>query len=404
MRSLLRLDPRDAFLAVTSTSFDIAALELFLPLLVGGRVVLATREETLDRRRLHAAISDHGVTFLQATPAMWRLILQGDWPGDTALTALCGGEPLTPELAERLLARVGRLWNVYGPTETTVWSAAGLVRPGDRPITIGRPIANTQLYVLDASLQPLPVGATGELHIGGAGVALGYHHQPELTAERFIPVPRWLSGARGGRLFRTGDLARQRADGTIEVLGRLDEQIKLHGFRIEPGEIESALCRHPMIREAAVVARESGAGDKHLVAYVVLASEREPTSAELRHFLRSLLPASLVPAVFVPVARLPLTVAGKVDRRGLPSPPASVADPDDAPPVTAVERLLTEIYAQVLGLPRVGLHDNFFELGGGSIQILEIIVRAHAAGLALSPQAFFEHQTVAELAAAGIDD
>jgi amino acid adenylation domain-containing protein len=399
MGRLFELGPGDRLLAVTSVCFDIAALELYLPLIVGGTVVLATREETLDRRRLHAAITAHRVKALQATPSMWRLILQGDWPGDRGLMALSGGEPLTPELAERLLPRVGSLWNLYGPTETTVWSAACRVRPGAHPITIGRPIANTQLYVLDAQLQPLPVGATGELHIGGDGVALGYHNLPELTAQRFISVPPGLGGPLRGRLFRTGDLARHRPDGTIEVLGRLDEQVKLHGFRIEPGEVESALCRHPAIREAAVVVREASGGEKHLVGYVVLENGPEVLPGELREFLRATLPAYLVPAVFVPLGRLPLTSAGKVDRRSLPAPLLAASDAELAAPGSMVERQLAELYAQVLGLRRVGIHDNFFDLGGGSIQILEIIVRAQSLGLVLSPPAFFEHQTVAALAA-----
>jgi acyl-coenzyme A synthetase/AMP-(fatty) acid ligase len=384
---------------VTPVSFDIAALELYLPLIVGGTVVLATRAEALDRRRLHAAIATHRVKAVQATPAMWRLILQGDWPGDPGLMALCGGERLTPELADELLPRVGSLWNLYGPTETTVWSAACRVRPGHRPITIGRPIANTQLYVLDPQAQPLPVGATGELHIGGDGVARGYQNLPELTAERFIAVPPGMPGPAGARLFRTGDLARYRPDGTIEVLGRLDDQVKLHGFRIEPGEIESALCQHPAIREAVVLPREGSAGDRHLVAYLVFNNGHESTPTELREFLRVTLPAYMIPAVFVPLPRLPLTTAGKVDRRALPAPPSAAAEPGFAPPGTLLERLLAETYAQVLGVPRVGIHDNFFDLGGGSIQILEIIVRTQTAGLVLSPQSFFEHQTVAELAA-----
>ncbi|TFG52055.1 MAG: amino acid adenylation domain-containing protein [Gemmatimonadales bacterium] len=399
MRQMLDLGPGDALLAVTSVSFDIAALELYLPLITGGTVVLATRAEILDRRRLHAAIAANRVKALQATPSMWRLILQGDWPGDPGLLALSGGEPLTPELAEELLRRVGSLWNLYGPTETTVWSAARRIRPGERPITIGRPIANTQLYILDPHLQPLPVGPTGELVIGGDGVADGYHDLPQLSAERFIPVPSGLPARPGARLFRTGDLARHRPDGTIELLGRLDDQVKLNGFRVEPGEIEAALCRHPSIREAVVVPRQGSGGDKHLVAYMVPDPGTEPSASELREFLRATLPAYLIPAVFVLLESLPLTTAGKVNRRALPAPPVATTDPAFAAPNGPLEERLATTYAEVLGVPRVGIHDNFFDLGGGSIQILEIIVRAHAVGLSLSPQSFFEHQTVAELAA-----
>jgi amino acid adenylation domain-containing protein len=400
MQRLLELGSGDPLLAVTSVSFDIAALELYLPLIVGGTVVLATREEAVDRRRLHSAIAAHRVKALQATPSMWRLILEGDWRGESGLMALSGGEPLTPDLAERLLPRVGSLWNLYGPTETTVWSAACRVQAGAHPITIGRPVANTRLYVLDQRLQPLPVGAAGELYIGGDGLALGYHDLPELTAQRFLAAPAHLGEPLGARLFRTGDLARHRPDGTIEVLGRLDEQIKLHGFRIEPGEIESALCRHPAIREAAVVVREASGGDKHLVGFIALKEGAAVEPAELREFLRATLPAYMVPAMHIPLGRLPLTAAGKVDRRALPVPAFATTPADSGEPGSVLERQLAELYAQVLGVPRVGAHDNFFDLGGGSIQILEIIVRAQSLGLTLTPQAFFEHQTVATLAGA----
>jgi amino acid adenylation domain-containing protein len=398
MQRLLELGSGDPLLAVTSVSFDIAALELYLPLIVGGTVVLATREEAVDRRRLHSAIAAHRIKALQATPSMWRLILEGDWRGESGLMALSGGEPLTPDLAERLLPRVGSLWNLYGPTETTVWSAACRVRAGAHPITIGRPVANTRLYVLDQRLQPLPVGAAGELYIGGEGLALGYHDLPELTAQRFLAAPAHLGEPLGARLFRTGDLARHRPDGTIQVLGRLDEQIKLHGFRIEPGEIESALCRHPAIRAAAVVVREASGGDKHLVGFIALEEGAAVEPAELREFLRATLPAYMVPAVHIPLERLPLTAAGKVDRRALPVPAFAAIPSDSGEPGSVLERQLAELYAQVLGVPRVGAHDNFFDLGGGSIQILELIVRGQSLGLTLTPQAFFEHQTVASLA------
>jgi hybrid polyketide synthase/nonribosomal peptide synthetase FtdB len=394
MRELLRMTSSDRLLAVTSLSFDIAALELYLPLISGATVVLATREMTQSARQLHEAIESYGVTVMQATPATWRLMLQGGWQGAPSLGALCGGEALTPDLAEALLARTGRLWNLYGPTETTVWSAAGAVRRGQLPITIGQPIANTQLHILDAQLQPVPIGVRGELYIGGDGVSPGYLNRPALTAERFVVNP--FAGERGAseRLFRTGDRARRLADGSIEVIGRLDNQVKIHGFRIELGEIEAALQRHPNVRGAAVIARS-----ETLVAYVVPATEGSLDSRELRAFLHSLLPAYMLPAVIVSLPALPLTRAGKVDRRALseenpaPAPPAFVA------PRTPAEETLATLYAQVLGLEKVGVHDNFFDLGGGSIQILEIIARAESGGVHLAPDAFFEHQTVSEIAA-----
>lgn len=391
MRELVGMTSSDRLLAVTSVSFDIAALELYLPLISGATVVLATREMTQSARQLHEAIESYGVTVMQATPATWRLMLQGGWPGAPSLVALCGGEALTPDLAEALLARTGRLWNLYGPTETTVWSAAGAVRRGQLPITIGRPIANTQLHILDAQLQPVPIGVRGELYIGGHGVSPGYLNRPALTAERFVVNP--FAGET--RLFRTGDRARRLADGSIDVIGRLDNQVKIHGFRIELGEIEAALQRHPNVRGAAVIAR-----GETLVAYVVpTATEGSLDSRELRAFLHSLLPAYMLPAVYVSLPALPLTRAGKVDRRALseehpaPPPPAFVA------PRTPAEETLATLYAQVLGLEKVGVHDNFFDLGGGSIQILEIIARAESGGVHLAPDAFFEHQTVSEIAA-----
>jgi amino acid adenylation domain-containing protein len=393
MRELVEMTSSDRLLAVTSVSFDIAALELYLPLISGATVVLATREMTLSARQLHEAIESYGVTVMQATPATWRLMLHGGWKGAPSLVALCGGEALTPDLAEALLARTGRLWNVYGPTETTVWSAAGAVRRGQLPITIGRPIANTQLHILDAQLQPVPIGVRGELYIGGEGVSPGYLNRPTLTAEHFVVNPFTGGSDASDRLFRTGDRARRLADGSIEVIGRLDNQVKIHGFRIELGEVEAALRRHPIVRDAAVIAR-----GETLVAYIVPA-QAAPDPREMRAFLHSLLPAYMLPAVFVSLPALPLTRAGKVDRRSLseenPAPPA----PAFVAPRTPAEETLATLYAQVLGLEKVGVHDNFFDLGGGSIQILEIIARAESGGVHLAPDAFFEHQTVSEIAA-----
>ena len=397
MRQQLGMGPDQVLLAVTSISFDIAALELYLPLIVGGTVVVASRAQTTDRRLLQEAVARHEVDFMQATPSTWRMMLQGGWPGATGLVALCGGEPLTPGLADDLLERVGSLWNLYGPTETTVWSAACPVLRHHGPITIGRPIANTQLYILDAHLQPAPVGAIGELYIGGDGVARGYLNQPELTAGKFISRP--FAGPEGAdaRLFRTGDRARYLRDGTIELLGRLDDQAKINGFRIELGEIEAVLGRHPGVRDVAVVVRATAAGDKHLVAYIVPAHDAPPSAAELRGYLRGVLPAYMVPAVILPLVELPLTRAGKIDRRALPAGSTGAAAASFAPPRTPLEARLAAIYADVLGVEAIGVDDNFFDVGGGSIQILEIIVRAQSEGLTLTPELFFEYQTVAEL-------
>ncbi len=398
MRALLGPAPGDRLLAVTSVSFDIAALELFLPLVAGAAVVVADEETRVDPRRLRDAVAAHRVRFLQATPAAWRLLFAGGWAGSPGLVALCGGEPLPPDLADRLLEHVESLWNVYGPTETTVWSSAARVRRG-RPITIGEPLANTRLYVLDRRCRPAPIGAAGELYIGGDGVSPGYLGRPGLTALRFVPDPLAEPGGEPGRLFRTGDRARRRADGSLELLGRLDGQVKIHGVRVEPGEVEAALVRHPGVGAAAVVAHRGAGGHRALLAAFVPAGEPAPLPRQLRDFLRDLLPAALVPAAFVALPALPLTPAGKIDRRALaalaPAPPG----PAFVAPRTPLEEALAGISAQVLGIDRVGVDDNFFDLGGGSIQILEFIVRAAAGGVELTPEAFFEHQTTAELAA-----
>ncbi len=396
-QQLLELDADDRFLAVTSISFDISVLELFLPLITGARVVLATPEMTMDSRKLQDAIAKEQISIMQATPSMWRMMLRGEWPGHAGLVALSGGEPLTTELAERLVDKVGTVWNLYGPTETTVWSSATKIRRGQHPITIGQPIANTQLYVLDDRFRPVPVGVTGQLHIGGAGVSPGYLNRPELTTERFVPNP-FARGGEPSRMFRTGDRARRLPDGSIQLLGRSDDQVKIHGFRVELGEIEAALSRHPDVREVSAAVRESGADDKSLLAYFVATRDPAPDAADLRAFLRSVLPAYMVPAVFVPLRKLPKTNAGKVDRIALESVSGSEPSAGFAAPSTPLEDTLASIYAQVLGIERVGVLDNFFDLGGGSIQILEIIVHAQGRGLSLTPELFFEHQTVAELA------
>ncbi len=398
MKELIGIRPVDRLLAVTSVSFDIAALELFMPLVAGATVVLADRETTSDRRKLEAEIEGRGITLMQATPSAWRMLLAGEWRGRAQLTALSGGEPLTRDLADQLLGRVGSLWNLYGPTETTVWSSACRIRPGPEPITVGRPIANTQCYILDSRLEPVPPGVTGDLYIGGDGLAIGYLNRPAMTAERFIPDPFAPPEGTGGRLYRTGDRARLRPDGSFQLLGRVDRQVKIHGFRIELAEIEAVLGRHPALSAVAVVPREGAEGGRHLVAYVVPVADAAADPGLLRDFLRSLLPAYMVPAVFVFLKELPLTRAGKIDFKSLPAAaPPSVATACVAP-ATQLEELLASTVAKVLGVDRVGVEDNFFDLGGGSIQILEVIVRAREMGCSLTPELFFEHQTIRALA------
>jgi amino acid adenylation domain-containing protein len=394
----------DRLCAVTTLSFDIAALELFLPLLVGARVVLADRETAADGRALAALLRSSGSTVLQATPATWRLLLEAGWDGSPRLTALCGGEALPRELAEALRPRVAALWNMYGPTETTVWSACQHVTEGAGPVPVGGPLANTQAYVLDATLGPVPIGVTGELYLGGAGVARGYLGRPDLTAERFVPDPLTAQHP-GARLYGTGDLARWRSDGTLEVLGRRDHQVKVRGFRIELEEVEEALLRHPSVARAVVAAREDGTGENALVAWVVPREGATAGSAEWRELLRGALPAYMVPSAFVTLPALPLTPNGKVDRRALPAPDVDTrADLRSAAgfvaPRTAAEEAVAAIWRAVLEREAVGVHDNFFELGGHSLLAARVMARLRQVlGVETSLRALFQAPTVAGLAA-----
>jgi amino acid adenylation domain-containing protein len=391
----------DRLLAVTTISFDIAGLELYLPLMVGARVVLATRDTALDGRELVRLMEQHQVTVMQATPATWQMILETGWKGRPDLKLLCGGEPLPPELAIELLPRCRELWNMYGPTETTIWSLAERITAAARPILIGRPIANTDVYILDKAGQPVPVGVSGELLIGGKGLARGYHNRPELTAEKFIA--HLFSDSPGTRLYRTGDLARYHTDGRIECLGRWDFQVKLRGFRIEPGEIEALLAQRPEVARCVVVVREDRPGDKRLVAYVVLALNASFDPATVRQDLRQKLPDYMVPTAFVVMDELPLTPNRKVDRQALPAPASetAAADMDYAPPTNPYEETLCAIWAELLGVPRVGIHDNFFDLGGHSLLAVRVLARIlerwpyHQLTIAI----FLQAPTVAEFAA-----
>ena len=305
---------RDRVLAITTLSFDIAELELWLPLTTGATVVVVDRGTAIDGHALAAVLRDHKVNFVQATPATWRVLMFSGWQGDRSITALCGGEALPRDLADELLPRVGALWNVYGPTETTVWSTIDKV--GDGPVTIGRPIGNTQAYVLDAGLQWVPRGSTGELWLGGDGVTLGYLGRDDLTRERFVPNP--FTGQ--GRMYKTGDLVRLRLDGRIEYVGRNDFQVKVRGYRIELGEVQHALSRQAAIQQCVVVVREKSPGDAHLVAYYVLRAGQQAAPAELKAALRVGLPDYMVPSLFVPLDALPLTQNGKIDQKALPDP------------------------------------------------------------------------------------
>ncbi|HEX8027362.1 MAG TPA: amino acid adenylation domain-containing protein, partial [Vicinamibacterales bacterium] len=311
MRTTPGLNAGDRLAAVTTLSFDIAVLELLLPLAVGAEIVLATHEETTDGHQLRALLENTRTTTMQATPATWRLLIEAGWRGGRHFKALCGGETMSVELAEALLSRTGELWNMYGPTETTVWSTCGRIEAGQGAVTIGRPIAGTRVYILDRRGEPAPIGVPGELCIAGAGVTLGYHDRPELSTARFVLDRQSPNG--DASMYRTGDLARWRSDGQLQHLGRVDFQVKVRGYRIELGEIEWALLRHSSIAEAAVVARPGPGGEQRLVAYLVpRAGQSIPSPASLREDLRTVLPDYMVPVAFMSLERLPLTPNGKV--------------------------------------------------------------------------------------------
>ena len=385
----------DRLLAVTPISFDIHVLELFLPLVSGGTVVLASREAAGDGEQLLQLLTAQSITVMQATPATWRLMLATDrWAAGGALKVLCGGEAMDRSLAEQLLPRTGELWNMYGPTETTVWSSCARILAGEE-ITIGHPIANTGLYVLNAQRQMQPVGVIGEVYIGGDGVARGYLGRPDLTAERFDADPVATDGS--ARMYRTGDYAYRRADGQLVYCERVDGQVKVRGFRIELDEIEHQLRQCPQLK-AAVVVGDGDGGDRRLVAYVVPAEPAADLEATLRSQLRRHLPEYMVPAVFVQLDTLPLTPNGKVDRKALVAPvPTRAAAPE--PPATPTEHEVARIWCEFLRLPSVSMTANFFEIGGHSLLGARMVTALNQRfGLALHLKDIFEFRTARELA------
>jgi amino acid adenylation domain-containing protein len=396
MRTAPGIEADDVLFAVTTPSFDIAALELFLPLTIGATVAIARTEEVHDGRLLRAALGSAGATMLQATPSTWRLLIEAGWRPSPALRMLCGGETLPPTLAERLLAGGGELWNMYGPTETTIWSAVERIQAAD-DITLDRPIANTRFLILDKALRPLPPGIPGELAITGAGLARGYHDRPDLTAVKFTVPPEPVAG----RLYRTGDRARLRADGRLELLGRQDDQVKLRGYRIELGEIEAVLSRAAGgAHAAAMLARPQGR-DPFLVGFVESGTGVIPDPESLRGRLTEELPDWMVPARIVMLDALPLTANGKLDRKALPVPDApAVPRPMPAPARTPTERTLLAIWQDVLARPEIGTTDDLFALGADSIQAFQIVARADRAGLSLDAAMLLRHRTVERLASA----
>jgi len=397
MREEPGMEARDTLLSVTTLSFDIFGLEIWLPLTTGAKVVIAQEEVAKDGRKLAALMERSGATVMQATPSTWRLLLRSGWEGDPHLKILCGGEMWPAQLAEQLLPKCGSLWNMYGPTETTIWSAVNAVEKG-KPVLIGRPIANTQFYVVDGHMQPLPVGVPGELLIGGEGLARGYWKHPELTAEKFIANP--FSPDVESRLYRTGDLVRSLPDGTLEFLGRTDQQLKLRGFRVDLAEIENTLRAHPGVSEAAVVACED-VGERRLVAYLVPSGIPVGRPVDWRDYLKTKLPIYMVPATFVMLEKLPLTPNGKVDRRALSSmSPATAQTPSKGgTPCDVIEQILTQLWEGILRVRPIGLRDDFFELGGHSLAAAQLFSEIERlTGISLPLATLLRASTVRELA------
>lgn len=393
------MDEDDRLLAVTTLSFDISLLELYLPLMTGAECVIASRQEVKDGRHLGHMLEEFGITVMQATPATWRMLIEAGWHGKSDLRILCGGEPLPRDLAARLVERADVVWNMYGPTETTVWSTYDRVDTGEGTISIGRPIANTTVYVLDANLRPVPVGFVGELYIGGIGLARGYHGQPVLTAERFVEIA--LPGGVKERVYRTGDLARWRADGKLECLGRTDFQIKLRGVRMELDDIEAHVASHPRVKQAVVVKRDDLPGGPNLVAYVKAGGSSEGLIPALRQHLAERLPESMRPAFYSLVGEFPLTPNRKVDRRKLPAPQIdrSGMEAEFVPARTASEKLLADIFAEAFERDRMGIRDNFFEMGGDSLLAVRILAQASEAFNRQIPvEAFLRFPTIEQLA------
>jgi amino acid adenylation domain-containing protein len=388
----------DVLLSVTTVAFDISGLELFLPLINGACVHVVPSDVASDGARLRQLLETSDATFLQATPATWKLLIEAGFSGKPGLKALCGGEALPRDLADQLLCRADSVWNMYGPTETTIWSTVHRVGEGKTAVPLGAAISHTRLYVLDVHQNLTPLGAVGELYIGGVGVANGYLNRPDLTAERFFADP--FAGSPGARMYRTGDLAKLQSEGVLEYLGRADYQIKLRGFRIEPGEIEAVLKQQAGVRDAVVVAREDRPGDVRLVAYYV-PETAQVVAAELRLALEQRLPEYMVPAALVPLEAFPVTPNGKLDRKSLPAPAESdlARREDFVEPRDELETQLTALWQLVLGSSRLSVRDNFFSVGGHSLLAVRLMAKMSSElGIELPVTSLMQAPTVESLA------
>ncbi len=413
-RDSLNVRAHDIWLAITTLSFDIAGLEIWLPLAVGARCVVATRETAMDGRLLSQALLDHGATILQGTPVTWRMLILTGWQGNPNLQLLCGGEAIPQDLADQLAVLGSAAWNVYGPTEATIYSTAKKLRGGE-PVDIGRPVANTQLYILDEHGQPVPVGVEGDLFIGGDGVGRGYRNQPALTAERFIPNP--FHSLPDARLYKTGDRARWHANGNVDLVGRADFQVKIRGFRIELGEIEAGLRAQPLVREAVAIVREDTPGEKQLVAYLLPENGATPDASALAQNLREKLPDYMIPSLFYVIPTLPLTPNGKVDRNALkdldgvelavrradvavaPAVDASDASARLCPAKDLLELELIRIWQRIFHRQTINRQDNFFDLGGHSLLAAQIVVEIEKLlNIKLAIASLFQSPTIETLA------
>ena len=394
----------DVVLAGTALSFDPSVLELFLPLIHGAQIVIADRYTMIDPEALASLLHRSGVTIMQATPTTWQMLVDDGWEGETHLTALYGGEPMSMDLLDAMIVRCRSLWNLYGPTETTVWATVHEVDgPADRArrsVPVGRPIDNVRCYVLDRRGRPVPKGVPGELFIGGPGVARGYANRPDLTAERFVPDP--FVDVAGARMYRTGDLARLLSDGTLALLGRADHQIKIRGHRIELPEIEHTLASHPAIQSAVVTRWEAGPKDVRLAAYYIPRGKVTVDSDELRTYLRTALPAYMIPAAYVALDSFPLTPSKKIARNQLPPPVAGASTgrtPSRRGPETPIEAELAHVWADLLGHSDIGIHDDFFDLGGHSLLAIQMFAAMERlTGRRLPLRTLFQAPTIEALA------
>ncbi len=395
MKQKTAISNKDILLFVTSLSFDIAALEIYLPLIVGAKLVIASSQTTVDGKALLTELKENNISIMQATPSMWHLLIAAGWKGENNPKVLCGGEAMPLALAQQLCSFSDNVWNLYGPTETTIWSTIEKVSLSENKITIGTPIDNTQVYILDSLLKPVPIGVLGYLHIAGDGLSRGYFNRPDLTAERFVPNP--FSQQLGACLYNTGDVARYLPNGKIEFLGRLDSQVKIRGHRIELGEIETVVLEDPAIKEAVIIAEEDIRGNKNLVAYLV--AKTDVTSQEIQEKLKAKLPNYMIPTRYVFLLALPLLPNGKIDRNSLSTTDTQDISESFVAPRNYVEEVIARIWTDILKQEKIGIYDSFFALGGHSLLALQIIFQIQKSfNVEASVRDIFESVNVASLA------